>query len=231
LDDTGLRLPPDFDDSAAAAVRDFSSRLAGGGLRVRADKSLAIAMHGRTFTSDERRRLAELKLPFVDASTPAQQRGFTTVGVPVGSPEYVASALRNKLMDPPTWRLAWQLVGMARTNFQAAFRVFRRSLATRMGYLARNVDPDVGEAWFGGFDGFCAWVLDRLCHLHHTATAAQMQQHLDKACTSGDTHAAADGSPLVLPTLGPEGMPVPRLPLQVARMPTRDGGLGHHTCT
>jgi hypothetical protein len=81
---------------------------------VRVDKALAIAMHGRTFSEPERQRLQQLQIPIVDASLEPQDRGFTIVGVPVGSDAYVTAHLRNQLFDGPTWRLAWQLVGMAR---------------------------------------------------------------------------------------------------------------------
>jgi hypothetical protein len=38
---------------------------------------------------EERARLAALNLPFVDASMPAAERGFVTVGVPTGSSEFI----------------------------------------------------------------------------------------------------------------------------------------------
>ena len=45
---------------------------------------------------------------------------------------------------------------MARTDYPAAHRIIRGSFTQRFMYLARNVDPEVGAPFFGGFDGLCA---------------------------------------------------------------------------
>jgi Reverse transcriptase (RNA-dependent DNA polymerase) len=237
LDDINLRLPPGLGEHSLAAVQRVVERLARGGLRIRPDKSLAVAPLGATFSLEERQRLQMLNIPFVDGDTIPCRRGFVAVGVPVGDPTYVAGILRERLFDDKLWRLAWQLVGMARDDFHAAFRIFRGSLSKRFGYLARNVDPGVGAPWFGGFDGFCAWVLDRLLHLRNGATAADMRRHLDVACGSADADSAASSGPLVLPGLQPPGFAVdtlPGLPLRVARLPPREGGMGlpqlHRVC-
>jgi hypothetical protein len=193
-----------------------------------------VAQRGGTFSAEERRRIEQLRMPFVDASVGSAQRGFTVVGVPIGHADYVAACLHGKLFAEHLWRLAWQLVGMARRDFPAAYRVYTWSFTRRMGYLARNVDPAVGAAWFAGFDGLCAWVLDNLLHLRGAATAAAFRRHLERACTAGDVEAAAWGGPLVLPTLGPAGAGVQRLPLRAARLPGSQGGLGlphlHRVC-
>jgi hypothetical protein len=166
----------------------------------------------------------------VDSSYPVEARGFTLVGVPIGSDDYIRAHLRGRLFDQSLWNLGWQLVGMARKNFPAALRIFRGSFTRRFMYLARNVDPRVGAPWFGGFDGLCAWVLERLLHLHGTHSPADMHAHLAQACSRGDGFAAACGGPLILPTLGPAGIRSAYgsagLPLTVARLPARSGGLG-----
>jgi hypothetical protein len=229
LDDITLRLPPDFNDAACAQVREVTRRLAAGGLKIRLDKCLAVAPRGQQFSAEARRLLGELKIPFVDASLPPKARGFTIVGVPIGEDAYVEGHLRGHLFDETLWRLGWQLAGMARADFPAALRIFRGSFNARFMYLARNVDPEVGAPWFGGFDGLSAWVLDRILHLDGAATAANMKVFLQQACGDGDAHKAANGGPLVLPTLGPEGIRgtwrTPGLPLRVARLPLRVGGL------
>ncbi|KAG5185564.1 hypothetical protein JKP88DRAFT_289131 [Tribonema minus] len=70
-----------FDDAAAAAVAEVIRRLAAGGLRVRPDKSLAIAMRGTVFDEAARARLRALDIPFVDATMmPESSQGFTSVG-------------------------------------------------------------------------------------------------------------------------------------------------------
>ena len=105
-------------------------------------------------------------------------------------------------------------------------------------YLARNMDPQVGEPWFGGFDGLCAWVLDRMLHLDGAASAADMKVFLQQACGGRNALKAANDGPLVLPTLGPEGIRgsfgTPGLPLRLARLPTRTGGMAmphlHQVC-
>jgi hypothetical protein len=222
-------------------VRLVRQRLAAGGLRVRPDKSLAVAPLGHTFSAEDRARLELLSIPFVDATTPLRERGCVAVGVPIGSACYVESALRTHLLAPHLWRLAWQLVGMARSDFQAAFRIFRWSVCKRMGFLARNVDPVVGAPAYGAYDGFCLWLLERLQHVRGAATAADMRAHMLDRLSAGDARGAAFGGPLVLPRSHPApeawSAPLPAslaalaaarpaLPLRVAQLPPRNGGLG-----
>ena len=244
LDDQSLRLSPGFGESHVAAIRLVAQRLAEGGLRVNPTKSLAIARRGHIFSAADRERLGRLRMPFVDATTPAEDRGFVTVGVPVGTAAFVAQQLRAHLCAAHMWRMAWQLTGMAGRHFQAAFRIFRWSLCKRMGYLARNVDPLVGVAYFGAFDGFCLWVLERLLHLHGAAGAADMRAHLLECSSRGDAVAASFGGPLTLPRYSsaavwapdaPAALPQllaavaaarPALALRVAQLPARAGGLG-----
>ena len=113
-----------------------------------------------------------------------------------------------------------------------------------MGYLARNVDPLVGVGYFGAFDGFCLWVLERLLHLRGAADAGAMRMHLLECSARGDAVAASFGGPLVLPRYSsatawapdaPAGLPEllaavaaarPALALRVAQLPARAGGLG-----
>ena len=246
LDDLNLRLRVGFCARNAAAVALMARRMAAVGLRVRADKCLAVALRGRIFSHADRARLAALGIPWVDASAPITERGFTTVGVPIGSAAYVHGKLSAALFAEHVWRLAWQLIGMARSHFQAAFRIFRWSLCQRMGFLARNVDPAVGVAHFGAFDGFCIWVLERVLHLRGAADAATMRAHLLDCCARSDACAAAYGNgadgPLVLPRYSApaaqwaQGAPPvlppqlvaaqPALALRVAQLPQRAGGLG-----
>lgn len=229
MDDITLKLRPCFDDAACGDVREVIRRLAAGGLRIRLDKCLAVAPRGHRFSAAERRRLHALAIPFVDATFTPEERGFTTLGVPVGEDAYIDRHMRKHLFDDKLWRLGWQLAGMARSDFPAAFRIFRGSFTQRFMYLARNVDPEVGAPWFGGFDGLCAWVLDRVLHLTGAAPAADMRAFLQQACNAGDAIRAANDGPLVLPTLGPQDIVgtygTPGLPLRVARLPTRVGGL------
>ena len=240
LDDLNLRLPPAFDNHAAAQVELVVRRLAEGGLRVRPDKSAAIAMHGRVFDSDERRRLDRLSIPYVDATALPADRGFTSVGVPIGEQAYVCKMLDKRLFDPPMWRFAWHLAGMARKDLQAALRIFSGSFTRRFVYLTRNVDPDTGAPYFGGFDGLCAWTFDRILHLHGAAAASDMRAFLNEACNAGNATAAANAGPLRLPQLCPAhlvwpaaapdatdtDLPMPRLPLAIGRLPVREGGRG-----
>ncbi|KAG5183397.1 hypothetical protein JKP88DRAFT_277677 [Tribonema minus] len=55
---------------SAAGVAEVIRRLAAGGLRVRPDKLLAIAMRGTVFDEAARARLRALDMPFVDATMP-----------------------------------------------------------------------------------------------------------------------------------------------------------------
>jgi hypothetical protein len=108
-------------------------------------------------------------------------------------------------------------------------------------YLARNVDPEVGAPLFGGFNGLCAWVLESVLHLDGAATPENMKVFMQQACAgrgyAAATKAANEG-PLMLPNLGPVGVfgtyGTPGLPLRVARLPTRTGGLAlpqlHRVC-
>ena len=229
LDDITLRLAPGFGQEALAQVQEVERRLAAGGLKIRLDKCLAVAPRGEVFTAQERRRLQRLGIPFTDASLSPEERGFTIVGVPVGEGEYIEQHLRRHLFDETLWRLGWQLVGMARTNFPAALRIFRGSFTQRFMYLARNVDPTVSATYCGGFDGLCAWALERLLHLDGAATAADMETFLRQACERQDAFMAANDGPLVLPTLGPQGIAgtygTPGLPLRVARFSPSSGGM------
>jgi hypothetical protein len=83
------------------------------GLEINFRKSRAIAMRGRTFGEEERARLASLQLPFVDASMPAADRGFVTVGVPTGSSEFISKELEKQLADVVlgAWRGSWSAWG------------------------------------------------------------------------------------------------------------------------
>ncbi|KAG5186683.1 hypothetical protein JKP88DRAFT_288638 [Tribonema minus] len=80
LDDLNVLQAAYFDDAAAAGVAEVIRRLAAGGLRVRPDKSLAIAMRGTVFDEAARARLRALDIPFVDATMPESSQGFTSVG-------------------------------------------------------------------------------------------------------------------------------------------------------
>ena len=62
LDDLNVLQAAYFDDAAAAGVAEVIRRLAAGGLRVRPDKSLAIAMRGTVF--DEAARHACVPLTY-----------------------------------------------------------------------------------------------------------------------------------------------------------------------
>ncbi|KAG5179138.1 hypothetical protein JKP88DRAFT_291209 [Tribonema minus] len=80
LDDLNVLQAAYFDDAAAAGVAEVIRRLAAGGLRVRPDKSLAIAMRGTVFDEAARARLRALDIPFVDTTMPESSQGFTSVG-------------------------------------------------------------------------------------------------------------------------------------------------------
>ena len=56
---------------------------------------------GEVFSAEERQRLQDLRIPFVDASLPPEERGFTIVGVPVGEDQYVEHHLRKHLSTTP----------------------------------------------------------------------------------------------------------------------------------
>jgi hypothetical protein len=126
LDDITLRLPPGFGEDASAQVGEVARRLAAGGL----ETSVRLWRRGQRFTAEERRRLLDLRIPFVDASLPHEERGFTIVGVPVGENSYERH-LDKHLFDDKLWRLGWQLAGMARTDFPVALRVFGGSFTQR----------------------------------------------------------------------------------------------------
>jgi hypothetical protein len=61
-----------------------------------------------------------------------------------------------------------------------------------------------------------------------------MRSHLEAACAAGNAEGAAVGGPLRLPALGPPRVGLPGLPLQVACLPPRFGGIGlpqlRHVC-
>jgi hypothetical protein len=229
LDDVNLRQAPGFPAASAAQFNVLRDRCAAGGLLTREDKSLVVAPLGAFFTPAEQERITGLAIPWVDAATPALQRGFRVVGVPVGAPAFVAAAMRRALFYDPLWRLAWQVIGMARTQFMEAFRLFRFSLTRRMGFLARNVDPVLGEVWYAAFDAFCTWAFEGMLALNGVASVAHLRARLEQACDAGDVAAAAAGDLLCLPALAPHGVllpaPLAALPLEVARLPAREGGL------
>ena len=224
LDDLDLFVDTVINAATADRVRTTQGRLASIGLRVNMTKSLAVAQQGHTFGEAERLILRELQIPFVDASTPEYRQGFVTVGVPVGTQQYVQEQLRTKLLERSMWRLAWQLIGMAETSLQAAMLIFRGSFTHRFGYIARNVDPRDGAVWLSGFDGVCAWVLERMLHLHGSTSASGIQQDILLACLAGDCEAASNPQSLVMLSSGPTGLPT--LPLKVARLRQGAGGLG-----
>ena len=224
LDDLNLLLAPVFDEAAACSAKAVRGTLAAIGLEWNMTKSLASAQRGRCFSARERELLAELAIPWVDASTPEPQQGFITVGVPVGTASFVVSTIQAKLMDAGLWRMGWQLAGLAQLSTQAALLVFRGSFIRRFGYVARNVDPAVCAPVLGAYDTLCAWVLERILHLAGTCGAEEMQQLLAASLMGGAAAAAGADEHLVLTTLGPVGLET--LPLQMARLSSRDGGLG-----
>jgi hypothetical protein len=232
MDDVTLLLPPIFDEAAQAGVLEVQRRAATGGLRLRLEKCVAVAQLGRVFSEAERARLDALGIKWVDATTEEATRGFTLMGIPVGTDAYVHAQLRERLLEEesPLWRLAWQLVGMAREDFPAALRIFRGSFTKRFGYIARNVDPDIAAPWLGGYDGLCAWVLERLLQVRGSCSPADMREHLEQACAAGNAQRAANDGPLALVDFGPQGIGrsfgVPALPFRVGRLPQRAGGLG-----
>ena len=68
-----------------------------------------------------------------------------------------------------------------------------------------------------------------MLQLQGACSPADMRAHLAQACAARDTLRAADGGPLVLPSLGPAGVRgrygTPALPLRISRLPQREGGL------
>ena len=230
LDDVNIRLPGRFDAAAAAAAQVdlVERRLAGGGLQSNRSKALVVAGAGHTFDAHEREMLKRMGMPCVDASTPAKERGFVTVGVPVGCSDFVLEYLQSRLLSKPLWQLAWQLAGMAEHHMQAALLIFRRSFTRRMSFLLRCVDPSVGTTAFACFDSLCVWTLERMLHLRGAATAEEMRSHLARVCMdveSTDPSAAGDDK-LVLSSLGPTQLSDLNLPIRLARTSSRNGGLG-----
>jgi hypothetical protein len=235
-DDASLTLGPKFDDKAVGQVRRLQQLTAAGGLDMSWEKCVVVAhAPGGKWCKFEEWEIANMRsvslTKYVDASTPEHERGVKSLGVPVGENAWVRAFMHDKLLGPksPLWQLGWQLIGMARTDFPAALRIFRGSLTKRFGYLARNVDPKLAAPWLGGYDGLCAWVLERMLQIKGACSPADMRTHLLQACTARDTERAASGWPSALAALGPEGIVTadePPLPLRVARLPQRDGGLG-----
>jgi hypothetical protein len=223
LDDTNALLGPIFDEIAEARVLRIKTAMASIGLEWHPGKSLAIAQRGRTFSADERERLRRLGVPFIDNSTPVHLQGFITVGAPTGSDAFVTAHLRKQLLEnAPLWRMAWHLGGMGENHLHQAQRLLRGSLCKRFGYAARLVDPRLSAPWLGGYDALCTWTLERMLQLRGAAPARILREHLESACSQGDTDAASAGGPLVLKHLGPAELPA--LPLVVSRLQT--GGLG-----
>jgi hypothetical protein len=72
LDDLYLHLRSPVDDMGAAQVELVRRRLAAGGLRLRLDKSRAIAPPDTAFTSSELAILARMGVQTVDATTPPE---------------------------------------------------------------------------------------------------------------------------------------------------------------
>jgi hypothetical protein len=84
---------------------------------------------------------SSIGIPYIDADTAELERGFVTVGVPVGSDEFVQQHLRGKWFYVAQWRLAWQLGGMAARHFHQAQRVLSGCLGKRFIYLAHKCEP------------------------------------------------------------------------------------------
>jgi hypothetical protein len=121
-----------------------------------------------------------------------------TVGVPVGSPEYVKKHLSSRLFDSGLWQFAWQLRGMVESHLLEAL-LLRGSLTRRFGFLVRNVDPGVGKEHFSSYGDFCVWAFENLLHVQGVVSAASMQQSLSQACAEGDPDISRSG-------LGPIGL-------------------------
>ena len=198
--------------------------LASIGLESNSVKSLVVAQRGRVFSTEERELRADLALPYIDADTAEEQRGFVTVGVPVGTKLFIARTLQDKLLDSGLWRFGWQLAGLAQQSTQAAMLVFRGSLVRRFGFVARNVDPEVSAPVLGAYDELCVWVLERILQLAGASSAQEMQQYLSQQCEQGGDPALRIESPLVLNTFGPSELE--NLPVLVAQLSGKDGGLG-----
>ena len=224
LDDMNLLVTRIIDELVVNRLLTTQSRLNAIGLKTNLKKSLAVAQQGHTFSAAERDVLDSVGIPFVDASTAVHEQGFITVGVPVGTKRYVDEQLRSKLMEKSLWRFAWQLVGLAETNLQAAMIIFRGSFTRRFGYVARNVNPQDSAVWLSGYDGVCAWVFERMLFAHGVTSASDIQQHILASCMAGDCDAASRPEPLVMLTAGPVGLE--SLPLHVARLQEGAGGLG-----
>ncbi len=220
LDDMNMFLPERVDSATIEEVRLVQSRLASVGLSLSLGKSLFVAKAGYTFSSSERELMHELGIPWKDASVAPSQQGFVTVGVPVGRRQFVQQHLHTKLFDAGLWQFAWHLRGMGESHLSAAFQLFHGSFIRRMGFLARNVDPCVGAAYFSGFDDLTAWTLENMLQLQDVATPPAIQQYI-RLATAGET---AVISPLKLSTLGPAGLT--SLPLVTARLREHQGGLG-----
>ena len=217
LDDTNLLLGQTVDELALGKVGQVISRLAGVGLEINKRKSLVIAKNGHTFSDAERALIDTLGIPYLDASVAAERRGFVTVGVPVGHPEFVHRQMQEALLNESFWRFAWHLRGMAENHFAEAYKLLSSSLARRCGFLARNVDPQIGAAWCAGFDSFCAWTFENILQLEGTVSATDMRRHLESVCRAEDYTEGCTDELLRMRIIGPaEG--VRDLPLQVSRL-------------
>ena len=224
LDDTNFFATPGFDEHTMQAVAEARRRMRQAGLDTNLTKSLVAAPTGHTFCDADRHRLQQLGMPYIDASTQADQRGFQTVGVPIGTTDYVRAFLQGKLSDTKLWTLGWQLIGMARYHMHAAFFIYSKSLTRRWGYLARNIDPTVATIWMQAYDSMCAWVFERMLHIEGSLSASSCLDTLAAGCLNGDIETVAGTNWLKLQSVGPPGLPGSAR--ATATLRPREGGLG-----
>jgi hypothetical protein len=249
-----------LDAEAVERIWEVQRRLKRAGLELNVSKSRALAPSKAVFSAESRALLAGMGIEAVDAARYEAStgrfrgdklHGTVVVGVPIGTPSYVAEYLRRKLGDDRLWDSAWQLGGMGEHHLQRGFLIFRRSFCSRMGHLARNVGPSRSRGFLECYDHLCTWTLERMLGLPGAASGSALRRffgfvdtpsvgvgmtptdvsHLDggEAWSKPALDVSdSDIPPLVTldPDFGPAGLEGLLVPHTIAHLPPSAGGLG-----
>jgi len=154
-----------LDRATANSILHLKALLLERGLELVPGKSWALPPPGHAVTEAERSLLAEVGISL------ATEGGVVTVGVPVGSDDFVRSHAEGSIARLRCPQLARHLAGMAADHTQAALLVATQSLSRRLGYLARTVDPRLLGPTARRYDALCSWTLEQVMDLPGAAPA------------------------------------------------------------
>lgn len=163
IDDLGVSARA-LTPATAAALQRLRADLLTVGIETVPAKSYALAPPGHEPTLAERVLLTTMGL------TLAAEGGITSVGVPIGSDEFVRKFAQESIARLECVKLARHLAQMTE-HTQSALLLTTQSLCRRLGYLTRTIEPRLLRHTAEAYDNLCVWTMEQLMRLPDSSSA------------------------------------------------------------